>query len=361
MKITILFLGRNGAGPRYAFKMVEAISKSYPSIKLQVVLSSYIDNISDWKSIEGLELISVSTYNSSLQFFKEYLKYGKWKKIASKILGFKPDYLYIPMISLLNPLIIYHLKTIKIIYTLHDPIEHIGEKNVFVEAIRKYELKKAYKVVLLNNFFKKYVIEHYRIRENDIIEIPHAAFFSSILPKLNTEFRNKILFVGRIEKYKGVGLLIDAFSSLLEYNDDIKLTIAGKGDLSQYNKLDLLGDRVNVINGWLSDQEIDILIRDHDFVVLPYIDASQSGVVPVVFANQRIVIATDKGALKEQVPLDIGYIVEANTESIVSSILQIYESGIQNLNSRNSEAYNYALKNLTWEASAKILIDSIYG
>lgn len=361
MKLTILFLGRNGAGPRYAYKMAEALQLNDQKLRIQIVLSSYVDNIDDWRSLKNVELIFVPTYKSTVQFFKEYIKVFKWRVIAKKINNFSPEVIYIPMISLLNPLLLIFLKKTKVIYTLHDPVEHVGERNIFVELIRKFELKKASKVILLNRYFKEYVVKHYKIPAPNIYIIPHAAFFSKDKPKLNLELKNKFLFVGRIEKYKGIELLLDSFTTLINQGFSGNLTIAGKGDLSDFNdKINSLGDRIKVLNQWLMDEEIDSLIRSHDFVILPYIDASQSGVVPVVFANKRIVIATNRGALREQVPDGIGFIVDASVESICNQINSIYNKDIDFLNDRNLKAYNFAINELTWDKSANLLIKCMY-
>lgn len=362
MKITILFLGKIGAGPRYSFEMANALSEN-AEISLQIILSSYVDNINEWEILaqkSNVKIVYFKTYRNKFEFLLSIINFRKFQKISEIINSFKPVALYIPMISLLNPGILFFLKKIKIYYTLHDPIEHIGEKNIFVEQIRKYELKKSAKVILLNTFFKNYVSSNYRIKEENILVIPHASFFSKNTPSLNMEYQNKFLFVGRIEKYKGIDLLLDAFSLALEQKEHLHLTIAGRGDISPYAlKIDKLAKNLTIDNRWLSNQEVDSLIRNHDFVVLPYIDASQSGVVPVVFANMRTVIVTNTGALAEQVPDQIGFVVNANTDELATKILNIYKGSCQELNEKNLRAYNFAKENLTWEASAKILINNI--
>jgi glycosyltransferase involved in cell wall biosynthesis len=61
-------------------------------------------------------------------------------------------------------------------------------------------------------------------------------------------------------------------------------------------------------------------------VVLPYREASQSGVVPLAFANGRPVIATDVGALGEAVEDGVnGLLVESATvEGLRDAIVRLF-------------------------------------
>ena len=58
---------------------------------------------------------------------------------------------------------------------------------------------------------------------------------------------------------------------------------------------------VQVHNRWLDDAEIGSFMANSDFAVLPYVEASQSGVAPLAFGRGRTVIATPVGGLPEQI------------------------------------------------------------
>lgn len=104
-----------------------------------------------------------------------------------------------------------------------------------------------------------------------------------------------VLFVGRFRKYKGLKLLNDAWP--LVKNPKKSLTIAGSGRHIPRG----LGKKAKVIKKWLSDAEIERLISSHSVVVCPYIEASQSGIIPIATALGRPVVVTPVGGLKEQI------------------------------------------------------------
>jgi len=60
-------------------------------------------------------------------------------------------------------------------------------------------------------------------------------------------------------------------------------------------------ERYTILNRWIPDEERDELFRRAAVVVLPYVSASQSGVVSVAYNHAKPVVATNVGALPEAV------------------------------------------------------------
>jgi len=113
------------------------------------------------------------------------------------------------------------------------------------------------------------------------------------------------LFVGVIHKNKGLDVLIAAWEKhFLQHPNDI-LYIVGKP-----NKL---GRTVHISLGFKSDEEIMAYYLSTDFVVLPYKEASQSGVLLSALTLGKPVIVTNVGALPSTVnSVSGGYIVPPN-------------------------------------------------
>lgn len=131
-----------------------------------------------------------------------------------------------------------------------------------------------------------------------------------------------LLNFGRLLPYKGFSLLDKALD--LVSNQNFIFRIVGQGPKSRI--LSRLNRRTNVFveNRWVPEEEIASLIQWADAIILPYEEASQSGVLAIAFAFNKPVLVTKVGGLMEQ---GHGhqhvFLCEPNPKAIAQSIDQI--------------------------------------
>ena len=108
----------------------------------------------------------------------------------------------------------------------------------------------------------------------------------------------RFLFVGRIEKVKGIDLLLQSMASLKEERVNVHLTVVGRGGMEEWAKTFIeqrdLGRDVSWM-GNVSDQALASLYESSDCVVIP----SRSESIPLVFSeaigfNKKLIV-TDVG------------------------------------------------------------------
>jgi glycosyltransferase involved in cell wall biosynthesis len=108
----------------------------------------------------------------------------------------------------------------------------------------------------------------------------------------------RFLFVGRIEKVKGIDLLLQSMASLKEERVNVHLTVVGRGGMEEWAKTFIeqrgLGGNVSWM-GNVSDQALASLYESSDCVVIP----SRSESIPLVFSEalrfNKELIVTDVG------------------------------------------------------------------
>jgi glycosyltransferase involved in cell wall biosynthesis len=240
---------------------------------------------------------------------------------------------------------------------------HIGEKNIFFENIYTYAIKKSTKIIVLSQGFISQIINKYGILQENICWIPHANF-NYYIPlnddcSVKNKIFNKILFFGRIYEYKGLSVLLKAMNILEKTNKNICLKIVGSGKLSKEEKIliEKLGDKVELINRWINEDDVHSFFKDIDLTVLPYIEASQSGVIVLSYGMKKPVIASDIGGLPEQILPNTGILVPPGNEKILAqTIIDLYKTPEKIIEMGNN-AYEYAANELTWERSAEKLIN----
>jgi glycosyltransferase involved in cell wall biosynthesis len=112
----------------------------------------------------------------------------------------------------------------------------------------------------------------------------------------------RLLFFGRVMAYKGLAVLLVAADRLIERYPGLVVTVAGTGP-----ELDRLRPELDhrpwfaVRDTYVPDAEVAGLFRAADLLVLPYIEASQSGVAALAAAFGTPVVASDVGELGEVV------------------------------------------------------------
>lgn len=165
------------------------------------------------------------------------------------------------------------------------------------------------------------------------------------------------LFFGRIDKYKGIGTLLKTFSEV--DNNKYKLVIAGSGKLSQdevelYNQL---GSKVTLINRYISDEEMVWLFHHARSTILPYIEATQSGIIPIAYKFGVPVITSDiEGLTQFVVNGETGFICKREKDYI-ESLQKIENNDVRNALSEKAIAYH--LRHMDWEKNILSILDAV--
>jgi glycosyltransferase involved in cell wall biosynthesis len=133
-----------------------------------------------------------------------------------------------------------------------------------------------------------------------------------------------VVFFGRLSMYKGLDLLADAWATVADL-PGAALQIFGEPSADQavdaaIRTLQTLGAMVRA--SWVPDDEILSCLVGSRAVVLPYREASQSGIIPIALGLGIPVLATQVGALPEQVG-DCGWIVSPSPEGLSSGLREV--------------------------------------
>ncbi len=141
-----------------------------------------------------------------------------------------------------------------------------------------------------------------------------------------------ILFFGFIKAYKGLLVLLEAVPHLrAQFGDDIRVLVVGDfyEDPSPYRRriAELaIGDRVTLVPGYTPNDEVPRYFVASDLVVLPYLSATQSGIVQIAYRYDRPVVTTNVGGLPEFVSEgETGYLVPpGDSVALAAAIARFY-------------------------------------
>ena len=155
----------------------------------------------------------------------------------------------------------------------------------------------------------------------------------SALSQLKLDGDNSyLLFFGFIRAYKGLDLLIHAFSDIRLRNRKLKLIVAGEfyEDDAPYRELIRkydIEDDIIFFDHFIKDSEVPLFFSVADIVVQPYKSATQSGVTQIAFHFEKPMLVTDVGGLREIVPEGrCGYVVKPEAREITEAIIDYYDN-----------------------------------
>ena len=343
----ILFFNLNGRGGmlHYASQFANTMAKKHT---VYVVLPTYSDHTmySDdlWllrpKAPKGIIGAIFHTFNISQHLaLRKAIK--KYNPDVVHILDNHPWYLY------------YGRKyKDKLFVTQHDPVLHEGDKKGLMRWLTNkvnVKLRKWAKKVFVHGHAVKESITDIPQDKIEVIKHGDYSFFTKYTKQTDMP-SGDVLFFGRLLPYKGWEDLFEATRDLEQY----KFTFAGEG------KVDRARSNVTFINRYITNEETADLFRKHKIVVLPYKDATQSGVIPIAYAFNKPVIVTDVGSLSEYVQeLMTGLIIPPNSSVYLKkAIMTIFELDIYQM---GDSCLQYMKENLSWDKITDKVIEAYNG
>jgi glycosyltransferase involved in cell wall biosynthesis len=188
----------------------------------------------------------------------------------------------------------------RMVMTMHDPLPHSGDRNRMNRLHRWMAFRCVRNFIVLSEslrdeFIQVCGLQHKRVFVSRMGVFSHLQLTVGAPMQLPERF---VLFAGSINPHKGIRYLCEALSHVAE---PVNLVIAGRGkfdfDIQPY----LASGRIQLINRFVTDEELKTLMTKSLFVCCPYKDATQSGVVLSAFALGKPVLATRVGALAEEI------------------------------------------------------------
>jgi glycosyltransferase involved in cell wall biosynthesis len=207
--------------------------------------------------------------------------------------------------------------------TVHDPVAHPGDAvpPPTTRALRRALRCRAGLVFVHSAALAKELAGTGEVGA-PIEVVPHGT-----APPLPAPFpeRASLLFFGRISHYKGLDVLLDAMPLVWRERPEVPLTIAGEGELPDHPLL--ADERVDLRAEHVPEREVPALLGAATCVVLPYRQASQSGVGSLARQHGRPVVATAVGGLPELIAPEWGRLVPPeDAPALAEAILEVIDT-----------------------------------
>jgi len=202
---------------------------------------------------------------------------------------------------------------IPLVTTIHDVRRHPGDRAT-VHLFHRQKWQRANQVIVHAESIKQQMLKLKPSLDGRLHVVPIGAldFYKAWdSEETDAEESPTILFFGRIWPYKGLQYLIEAEPLITSRVPEARIVIAGCGEpFEKYERMMVNRDHFIVHNYRIPNKMVASLFQQASVVVLPYVEASQSGVVAVAYAFGKPVVASAVGGVPEMVDHgQTGYLV----------------------------------------------------
>lgn len=349
MKILIITLNTSGGLNHYVSQLANALSKRESVVVIAPV------GVDRKNFIKDVRIIELELGNIIKNFFINTLILTRPVRFLYTIYKENPDIIQCNSCPLWIGFFLPFLRKYPIVTTIHDVKHHIGSRSFDQIIGKKMHIKFSDCLFVHGEKAKKEMGVN-----NKCFVIPHGdySFFVNFKKNDVNEDENTILFFGRIEEYKGLEYLIRAVPYIVPEFPDFKLIIAGGGDFSKYKIMILGSKNYEVHNRFIPDEEVPSFFLRAKIVVLPYIEGTQTGIIPIAYAFKKPVVVTDVGSIPEVVENGkTGFIVPSkDSNALAEAIIKLLKD--DKLRKQMGEnAYRKMKEELSWDKIAEKTIE----
>ncbi|GBR71630.1 glycosyltransferase family 4 protein [Gluconobacter kanchanaburiensis] len=324
-RILVWQWGRRGAGPRIAVDLADGLGR----IEGKHVLLCLSDRAEILRSHDApAAVVKVPTYGSFWGLLGRLVT-SPWLglRLTRIVRDFRPDLTICAMPGPLDLLMVQVLKRFgtKIVVIVHDAHPHPGDGYPFQATLQNALIRQADQIVTLSRHVAEAMMAGDPAPDRPVMAFAHPPFIgaSSTNPFAH-DGPPRLLMFGRLLPYKGLDLLAQALPCLAH---PFECRVVGEGPDSPELRMLSAIRHVTVENRWVPEDELPGLVEWADIVVLPYREASQSGVGAMAIASGRHVVATRVGGLVEQFSADTQAVLcEPDPASIANALSTVLKA-----------------------------------
>jgi glycosyltransferase involved in cell wall biosynthesis len=252
-----------------------------------------------------------------------------------------------------------------LVTTVHDIFRHPGDRqNIFgADYTKRIAFYRSQQIIVHTELLKQTLQKRFQVPEQRIKVLNHGEL-GSLFQRRSQDQETKeepftLLFFGRVWPYKGLKYLLAAMPLITAKFPKAHLIIAGKGeDLKKYFPHGDKHPNVEILNEFIPPEMVASIFHRSKIVVLPYIEASQSGVVLLAYGLGKLVVASAIGGLQEVIqPEKDGLLVPpGDSQALADAVIRLL-SDSQLQQNLQFAALKRCQQDLNWKNIAAHTVD----
>jgi D-inositol-3-phosphate glycosyltransferase len=280
-------------------------------------------------------------------------------------------------------MVFYKLLGKKIVLTVHNV--NAGRRDSRDTFVNRLTLRTQYRlashIFVHTEKMESELMEEFGVPQTRVTVIPFG--INNSVPNTtltSSEARRKlgirpdektILFFGSINPYKGLEYIVAAFQRAVARCSDYRLFIVGRpnncesywASVREMSRREVEKGRITIRADYIPDEETELYFKAADVFVLPYRHIYQSGVLFLGYSFGLPVIASDVGALKEEiVEGKTGFVFKPEDPVDLAATIERYFASdlFTNLGVRRDGIRDFALERHSWDDVGRLTM-SVYS
>ncbi|MSP43780.1 MAG: glycosyltransferase family 1 protein [Alphaproteobacteria bacterium] len=316
LKILLWHWGRRGAGPRYTLELAQALMRQQDT-DVYLSVSSESELIDSFRALK-IPTLEIKTYRGFFSaLFTTLNIFSTRRKLFRFIIENQINVVDSTMSHLWSRFVtpVVQRAGVVMLNTVHDAVLHPGENGGFKSWFYQ-PFKNADGYIALTHYVGQQLSDVHGIAPEKVTVIPLGPLSGPVVHAhvaAGAPGPLRLLFFGRILRYKGLEGLIEAYAIVRAEGLQVSLQITGAGDMRDVMATVQALPDITVSNVWVPEDKMGSVFSRADLIVLPYLESSQSGVIASAFAAGVPAIGTPIGGLPEQITHGVNGLVAANT------------------------------------------------
>lgn len=279
---------------------------------------------------------SASLLKENIEYTIDSLNMFTWWRASKRIARAKPEILILPWWhvywTFCFGFMLYWLRdsAAEKVIIVHNLVEH--ESANWKQRLTKMVLSRADRFLVHSAADRDSLQTLFPQKPISVHPLPLSDQFPRVSSSAPRRASLELLFFGFVRPYKGLSVLLDAM--VLLKDRDVFLSIVGEfwegyEEAVNFITVNGLSQQIEIINRYLPDLEAAKHLERCDVVIMPYLSATGSGIVPLAYHYEKPVIASRTGGIPDVVVSgSTGRLVEpGNVEDIAAAIEYLLEGG----------------------------------
>lgn len=359
--LLVIHWGTSGGGPWFAVRMAGALASTWSGS----VFTSFNRNAEIMSFGEPVEnTLPVSTYRSirGLILGLPRMVILGWK-LRKFIRHNDVGIVYSAMLSIWQSLCTFAFipRNVQFVASIHDALEHPGDEHWVLRLCRRLDIRRANALAVYSDAVRDALRTQLYRKSKPILLVPLGSDAPNEVARNLEERGNlpvRLGFLGRIVEYKGLDLFVELIATLRLEGMNVVGVVTGAGTVDPHLIVSSK-DTIFWNIGWIPEASLTAAVQGIDILILPYREASQSGVHSLCLSAGIPSVATPVGGLVAQVLSTCsGEIAEAVSARALADAVKIVMAP-ETYSRLSRQCLSAAASSASWEHAAVVLGEAL--